>query len=106
MTSMTLPDAISTKPGSPVSDARPAMKIARIETFFAPPRWLFVRVEADGGAFGWGEASLEGWARRSTAGSKPSGTGSLAAIRFRMGAIGKLAFPAAFYGAGRVWISA
>ena len=37
-------------------------KIARIETFFAPPRWLFVRVEADDGAFGWGEASLEGWA--------------------------------------------
>ena len=38
------------------------MKIARIETFFVPPRWLFVRVEADDGAFGWGEASLEGHA--------------------------------------------
>lgn len=38
------------------------MKIARIETFYVPPRWLFVRVEAEGGAFGWGEASLEGWA--------------------------------------------
>ena len=37
-------------------------KIGKIETFFAPPRWLFVRVEADDGAFGWGEASLEGWA--------------------------------------------
>src|SRR6476619_6730961 len=37
-------------------------KIGRIETFYAPPRWLFVRVEADDGAFGWGEASLEGWA--------------------------------------------
>lgn len=36
--------------------------IARIETFYAPPRWLFVRVESDDGAFGWGEASLEGWA--------------------------------------------
>jgi galactonate dehydratase len=38
------------------------MKIARIETFRVPPRWLFVRVEADDGAFGWGEASLEGHA--------------------------------------------
>ena len=38
------------------------MKIARIETFLVPPRWLFVRVEADNGAFGWGEASLEGHA--------------------------------------------
>lgn len=36
------------------------MKIDRIETFFVPPRWLFVRVETDDGAVGWGEASLEG----------------------------------------------
>jgi galactonate dehydratase len=36
------------------------MKIARIETFPLPPRWLFVRVETDDGAVGWGEASLEG----------------------------------------------
>jgi galactonate dehydratase len=38
------------------------MKIARIVTFLVPPRWLFVRAEAEGGQFGWGEASLEGHA--------------------------------------------
>ena len=38
------------------------MKIGRIETFLVPPRWLFVRVEATDGSFGWGEASLEGHA--------------------------------------------
>jgi galactonate dehydratase len=38
------------------------MTIARIETFTVPPRWLFVRVETDDGAVGWGEASLEGHA--------------------------------------------
>ncbi|HUE79975.1 MAG TPA: galactonate dehydratase [Sphingomicrobium sp.] len=38
------------------------MNIGRIETFFVPPRWLFVRVESDDGAVGWGEASLEGHA--------------------------------------------
>ena len=38
------------------------MKIGRIETFLVPPRWLFVRVESDDGAVGWGEASLEGHA--------------------------------------------
>src|SRR5688500_6324086 len=38
------------------------MKIGRIETFYVPPRWLFVRVESDDGAAGWGEASLEGHA--------------------------------------------
>lgn len=36
------------------------MKIAKIETFRVPPRWLFVRVETDDGLVGWGEASLEG----------------------------------------------
>lgn len=39
-----------------------SMKISRIETFHVPPRWLFVRVEADDGSVGWGEASLEGHA--------------------------------------------
>jgi galactonate dehydratase len=38
------------------------MKIGRIETFFVPPRWMFVRVESEDGAVGWGEASLEGHA--------------------------------------------
>ena len=38
------------------------MKIGRIETFYVEPRWLFVRVESDDGAVGWGEASLEGHA--------------------------------------------
>lgn len=36
--------------------------IASIEHFLVPPRWLFVRVETDDGAVGWGEASLEGHA--------------------------------------------
>jgi len=36
--------------------------IAKIETFRVPPRWLFVRVETNDGAVGWGEGSLEGHA--------------------------------------------
>ncbi len=36
------------------------LTIARIETFLVPPRWVFVRVETEDGATGWGEASLEG----------------------------------------------
>src|SRR5688572_33425283 len=58
MTTTTPPAATSTRPGLPVND----MKIDRIETFYVPPRWLFVRVESDDGAVGWGEASLEGHA--------------------------------------------
>jgi galactonate dehydratase len=36
------------------------MKITRIETFLAPPRWLFCRVETDEGHVGWGEPVVEG----------------------------------------------
>ncbi len=36
------------------------MKIARIETFLVPPRWLFCRVETDDGVVGWGEPVAEG----------------------------------------------
>lgn len=35
-------------------------KIANIEYFRVPPRWLFVKITDDAGNIGWGEASLEG----------------------------------------------
>jgi L-alanine-DL-glutamate epimerase-like enolase superfamily enzyme len=35
-------------------------KIASIEYFRVPPRWLFVKITDEDGNFGWGEASLEG----------------------------------------------
>lgn len=35
-------------------------KIAKIEYFRVPPRWLFVKITDETGHFGWGEASLEG----------------------------------------------
>jgi galactonate dehydratase len=34
--------------------------IRRVETFLVAPRWLFVRIETDGGLVGWGEATCEG----------------------------------------------
>lgn len=37
------------------------MRIARVETFMVPPRWLFVRIETDDGVVGWGEPALEGF---------------------------------------------
>jgi len=36
------------------------MKITRVETFLAPPRWLFCRIETDDGVVGWGEPVAEG----------------------------------------------
>jgi galactonate dehydratase len=36
------------------------VKITRVETFLAPPRWLFCRIETDDGLVGWGEPVVEG----------------------------------------------
>ena len=38
----------------------PSMKIADLETFLVPPRWLFLRVGTDEGVTGWGEPVVEG----------------------------------------------
>ena len=54
--------ALATSASTPSPHDGARIKIARMETFLVPPRWLFVRVESADGAHGWGEASLEGHA--------------------------------------------
>jgi galactonate dehydratase len=36
------------------------VKVERLETFLVAPRWLFLRLETDDGAVGWGEPVVEG----------------------------------------------
>ncbi|MBB1086980.1 galactonate dehydratase [Lysobacter sp. SG-8] len=36
------------------------MKITRLRTFHAAPRWLFLKIETDEGVHGWGEPVIEG----------------------------------------------
>ena len=36
------------------------MKISKYELFLVPPRWLFLKIETDGGITGWGEPVIEG----------------------------------------------
>ena len=82
------------------------MKIGRIETFYVEPRWLFVRVESDDGAVGWGEASLEGHAE--------AVDGAFASLRdrfvgedpFRIEHIWQIGYRAGFYRGGPVLMSA
>jgi galactonate dehydratase len=82
------------------------LKIDRIESFFVPPRWLFVRVETSDGAVGWGEASLEGYAE--------AVDGAIEALRDRFighdGAriedIWQVAYRGGFYRGGPVLMSA
>jgi len=82
------------------------VKIGRIETFYVAPRWLFVRVESDEGAVGWGEASLEGHAE--------AVDGAFAALRdrfighdpFAIEDIWQVAYRGGFYRGGAVLMSA
>ena len=36
------------------------MKITKVSTYFARPRWGFVKIDTDAGVTGWGEAVIEG----------------------------------------------
>jgi len=80
--------------------------IRQIETFYVPPRWLFVRVEAEGGLVGWGEASLEGHAE--------AVDGAFEALRdrfvghdaFRIEDMWQIAYRGGFYRGGPVMMSA
>lgn len=82
------------------------MKIARIETFFVPPRWLFVRVESDDGAVGWGEASLEGYAEAVDGAFEPLRDRFIGHDPFRIEDIWQVAYRGGFYRGGPVLMSA
>jgi galactonate dehydratase len=81
-------------------------KIARIETFYAPPRWLFVRVESDAGAVGWGEASLEGWAEAVDGVFEAFRDRFIGADAFRIEDIWQVGYRGGFYRGGPVLMSA
>src|SRR5690348_12188604 len=99
---MTLRAATSTRRDSPVSER----KIARIETFHVPPRWLFVRVEANDGAFGWGEASLEGWGEAVEGAFEPYRDRFIGVDPFRIEDIWQVGYRGGFYRGGAVLMSA
>ena len=82
------------------------MKIARIETFVVPPRWVFVRVEAEDGAFGWGEASLEGHAEAVTGAFEAFRDRFIGADPRRIEDIWQVAYRGGFYRGGPVMMSA
>jgi galactonate dehydratase len=82
------------------------VKIGRIETFLVAPRWLFVRVEADGGAFGWGEASLEGHAEAVVGAFEPLRDRFVGHDAFAIEDVWQVAYRGGFYRGGPVLMSA
>src|SRR3954471_15950422 len=81
-------------------------KIGKIETLMVPPRWLFVRVEADDGAFGWGEASLEGWAEAVEGAFEAFRDRFIGADPFAIEDIWQVGYRGGFYRGGAVLMSA
>jgi galactonate dehydratase len=81
-------------------------KIARIETFTVPPRWLFVRVETEDGAFGWGEASLEGWVEAVDGAFEAYRDRFIGADAFAIEDIWQVGYRGGFYRGGAVIMSA
>jgi galactonate dehydratase len=82
------------------------LKIGRIETFYVPPRCLFVRVESDVGAVGWGEASLEGWAEAVDGAFEAFRDRFIGADPFAIEDIWQVGYRAGFYRGGPVLMSA
>jgi galactonate dehydratase len=81
------------------------VKIERIETFLVAPRWLFVRVEADG-AVGWGEASLEGHAEAVAGAFEALRDRFVGADATRIEDCWQVAYRGGFYRGGPVLMSA
>jgi galactonate dehydratase len=81
-------------------------RIGRIETFYAPPRWLFVRVESEDGAVGWGEASLEGWAEAVDGAFEALRDRFVGADPFAIEDIWQVGYRGGFYRGGPVLMSA
>ena len=71
-----------------------------------PPRWLFVRVESEDGAFGWGEASLEGWAEAVEGVFEAYRDRFIGADPFNIEAIWQVGYRGGFYRGGAVIMSA
>ena len=82
------------------------MKLACIESFYVPPRWLFVRVESDDGAVGWGEASLEGYAEAVDGALEALKDRFLGADPRRIEALWQIGYRGGFYRGGPVLMSA
>lgn len=82
------------------------MKIARIELFQVPPRWLFVRVETDDSVVGWGECSLEGHAEAVAGAFESLKDRFLGTDATRIEDIWQTAYRLGFYRGGPVLMSA
>lgn len=82
------------------------MKIAKIELFNIPPRWLFLKITTDDGYFGWGEPIVEGHAATVKAAVEDMSDFLLGRDPLQIEDIWQTLYRARFYRGGPVMMSA
>ena len=82
------------------------MKIARVELFQVPPRWLFLKLTTDDGLSGWGEPVVEGKAATVAAAVQEMEDYLLGQDPRRIEDIWQVLYRAGFYRGGPILMSA
>jgi len=82
------------------------MKIASLELFKVPPRWLFLKIAADDGVIGWGEPIVEGRAETVAAAVTELGHYLLGRDPDQIEDIWQVLYRGGFYRGGPVLMSA
>ncbi len=82
------------------------MKIRRLTTYHAAPRWLFLKIETDEGITGWGEPVVEGRARTVEAAVHELGDYLVGQDPARINDLWQTLYRGGFYRGGPVLMSA
>jgi len=82
------------------------MRIASVEAFPVPPRWVFCKVETDDGLVGWGEATLEGHAATQVAAVEELSRLLVGEDPLRIEYLWQAMYRCGFYRGGPVFMSA
>ena len=82
------------------------MKIRRLTTYHAAPRWLFLKIETDEGITGWGEPVVEGRARTVEAAVHELGDYLVGQDPARINGLWQTLYRGGFYRGGPVLMSA
>jgi len=82
------------------------MKITRLTTYHAAPRWLFLKVETDAGISGWGEPVIEGRAQTVEAAVREFGDYLIGKDPTRINDLWQTMYRGGFYRGGAILMSA
>ena len=82
------------------------MKIVRLSTYHAAPRWLFLKVETDEGITGWGEPVIEGRSRTVETAVHELGEYLIGKDPSRINDLWQMLYRGGFYRGGAILMSA